>query len=49
VHQKTVKTNRKGKATFTFIAPFGAGQIITATATDSTGNTPEFSQGHAVQ
>ena len=48
VRQKTVKTNRKGKATFTIDAAFVAGQIVTATATDSAGNTSEFSQGRTV-
>ena len=48
VRQKTVKTDRKGKATFTITASLVAGQIVSATATDSVGNTSEFSQGRTV-
>jgi uncharacterized repeat protein (TIGR01451 family) len=39
-------TDGNGDASFTFsspIVPFSAGQVITATATDSSGNTSEFS------
>ncbi len=46
--QKTVRTNRRGKASFTFPTTLAAGQVVTATATDASGNTSEFSQGRTV-
>jgi hypothetical protein len=49
--QKTVKTNDKGKATFTFTAdpPVAVGENVTATATHKTkGDTSEFSAAEAV-
>jgi hypothetical protein len=46
--QKTVKTNKKGRASFTFVSSASAGQFVTATATDSVGNTSEFSQAREV-
>ena len=50
--EKTVRTNRKGKTSFTFTPPaaFSAGEVVTATATrNSTGDTSEFSQARVVQ
>jgi hypothetical protein len=47
--EQSVETNDKGRATFSFTAPFPAGQIVTVTATDSVGNTSEFSQGRTVE
>ena len=48
--QKTVRTNRKGKASFTFTMAVSAGQFVTATATrNSTGDTSEFSAAREVQ
>jgi hypothetical protein len=44
-----VRTNRRGKASFTFPTTLAAGQVVTATATDASGNTSEFSQGRFVQ
>jgi len=38
-----VTTNPQGKATFKFGTVLSTGQFITATATDSAGNTSEFS------
>ena len=46
--EKTVTTNDRGRVSFTFATALTAGQIITATATDSGGNTSEFSQGRTV-
>jgi hypothetical protein len=43
--QKTVRTNDRGKVSFAFTTTLSADQVITATATDSAGNTSEFSQG----
>ena len=39
----TVTTNPQGKVAFKFESTLTAGQLITATATDSTGNSSEFS------
>jgi titin len=49
--QKNVRTNTKGKASLTFTPPaaLSAGQFVTTTATDSAGNTSEFSQARTVQ
>ena len=47
--QKRVTTNRKGKATFSFTTTLSANQVVTATATDASGNTSEFSQGRFVE
>jgi titin len=46
----TVTTDATGQATFTisFFAKVSKGQVITATATDSGGDTSEFSNGEAV-
>ena len=43
--QKTVTTSRKGNASFTFtpIQAVSIGEVVTATATNSKGNTSEFS------
>jgi trimeric autotransporter adhesin len=46
--QKTVRTSRKGKVSFTFNTSLSAGEFVTATATDAAGNTSEFSQGRQV-
>jgi CSLREA domain-containing protein len=47
--QKTVRTSRKGKVSFAFSPPsLSAGEFVTATATDTTGNTSEFSQARVV-
>lgn len=44
--QITVRTNRLGSASFSASSlPLALGQIITATATDSNGNTSKFSNG----
>jgi hypothetical protein len=41
----TVTTNSAGKASFTFVAPTNvAGQMLSATATDPSGNTSEFAK-----
>lgn len=40
----TATTNGSGNASFTFVAPSVQGQVITATATDSRGNTSDFSR-----
>ena len=50
--EKTVRTNEKGKASFTFTptAALSAGEVVTATATrNSTGDTSEFSAARQVQ
>jgi hypothetical protein len=51
--EKTVRTNRKGKTSFTFTPPaaLSAGEnVVTATATrNSTGDTSEFSRARTVQ
>jgi hypothetical protein len=52
--QKTVRTDRRGKVSFTFApsslsAALSAGDIVTATATDPVGNTSEFSRAHTVE
>jgi len=47
--QRAVRTNRRGNASFTFATTLAAGQVVTATATDASGNTSEFSQGRFVQ
>ncbi len=47
--EKFVTTSRRGKASFTFTAPFSAGRVMPVTATDSLGNTSEFSQGRKVE
>ena len=47
--ETTVRTNRKGKASFTFTTAVSAGEFVTATATDSGGNTSEFSAAREVQ
>ena len=47
--EKTVTTNDRGKATFTFApSSLSAGEFVTATATDPVGNTSEFSQAQVV-
>jgi hypothetical protein len=49
LHTTNVNTNSSGDATInvTFQTPVGATQAVTATATDATGNTSEFSVGNA--
>jgi hypothetical protein len=49
VAAKTVRTNRRGNASFAFPTTLAAGQVVTATATNASGNTSEFSQVHFVQ
>jgi hypothetical protein len=44
-----VRTNRRGNASFAFPTTLAAGQVVTATATNASGNTSEFSQVHFVQ
>jgi hypothetical protein len=46
--QKTVQTNRRGKVSFTFHSRLSAGNNVTATATDSRGDTSEFSAPQGV-
>ena len=46
--EKTVTTNDRGRATFNFNTSVSAGQLVTATATDASGNTSEFSQALTV-
>jgi hypothetical protein len=46
--EKTVTTNDRGRVSFNLNTSVSAGQIITATATDSVANTSEFSQGRTV-
>lgn len=50
IGETTVKTNRKGKASFTFSPPRALSVVdnVTATATDANGNTSEFSDPKAV-
>jgi hypothetical protein len=49
--EKTVTTNDRGKVSFTFTpsAALAAGEFVTATATDASGNTSEFSAAREVQ
>jgi CSLREA domain-containing protein len=47
--EKTVTTNREGRVTFTFATALTAGEVVTATATDASGNTSEFSAGRFVE
>lgn len=47
--EKTVTTNKQGKASFTFNVAVPAGQVVAATATDAGGNTSEFSRAVTVQ
>jgi hypothetical protein len=49
--QKKVTTNQKGKASFSFETsqPLNTGENITATATDASGNTSEFSAPRFVE
>jgi hypothetical protein len=47
--EKTVTTNTEGRVSFTFATALTAGEIITATATDATGSTSEFSAGRFVE
>jgi hypothetical protein len=47
--EKTVRANKKGKASFAFAAALTAGEFVTATATDASGNTSEFSAAREVQ
>ena len=44
-----MRTNRRGNASFAFPTTLAAGQVVTATATNASGNTSEFSQGRFVQ
>jgi len=46
--QKTVTTNDRGRASFTFATSLTAGEFMTATATDASGNTSEFSAARTV-
>lgn len=46
--EKTVTTNDRGRVSFTFATSLTAGEFVTATATDSVGNTSEFSQARTV-
>lgn len=49
IGQQPVSTNASGVATFTVVLPFVTpGHVITATATDSAGNTSEFSASQVV-
>jgi hypothetical protein len=43
-----VRTNKKGKFAFSFVSSACAGEFVTATATDTSGNTSEFSQAREV-
>jgi hypothetical protein len=49
--EKTVTTNDRGKVSFTFTpsAALSVGEFVTATATDASGNTSEFSAAREVQ
>jgi hypothetical protein len=46
--QKTMTTNDRGRASFTFATSRTAGEFVTATATDASGNTSEFSAARTV-
>jgi hypothetical protein len=46
--EKTVTTNDRGRASFTFATALTAGEFVTATATDAFGNTSEFSAAPTV-
>jgi hypothetical protein len=46
--EKTVTTNDRGRASFTFATALTAGEFVTATATDAFGNTSEFSAARTV-
>ena len=44
-----MRTNRRGNASFAFPTTLAAGQVVTPTATNASGNASEFSQVHFVQ
>jgi hypothetical protein len=46
--QKTVRTNDRGKVSFTFSSSLSAGEFVTATATDTSDNTSELSRARVV-
>jgi len=47
--EKTVTTNDRGRASFTFATALTAGEFVTATTTDASGNTSEFSRARVVE
>jgi titin len=47
--EKTVRTNDRGKVSFTFATTLDTDEFVTATATDAAGNTSEFSQARTVE
>jgi len=48
LRETTVRTNERGRASFAVATSVAAGQFVTATATDASGNTSEFSQARVV-
>lgn len=47
--QITVRTNREGKVSFTFPTALSEGEFVTATATNASGSTSEFSAARRVE
>jgi hypothetical protein len=47
--ERTVTTNSEGRVSFTFATALTAGEVTTATATDASGSTSEFSSGRFVE